>query len=213
MRTKMIEEYIGQLSVALGGVRPLIAPEKLREMHKKKNFVSMVHYIRTTLKLDLRIRVNFVNSDGPTQVPACINMPATMPPYGTSAFRKTTITIYIQKTFLKQRPFETIVSAIAHELSHVVIEAIGHKLENQEEAVDLTAMVLGYRNFFRIGCHYEEDIESVQKRRHLCKTIYALPNLIFGKKMITRTHTFGYLTIDEINFAADIMDCQASQIM
>lgn len=213
MRTKMIEEYIEQLSTALGGVRPLITSEKLREMHRKKDFASMVHYIRTTLKLDLRIRVGFVNSGGSTQAPAWINTPITMPPYGTSAFRKTPVTIYIRKTFLKQQPFETIVSAIAHELSHIVLKAIGHGLKNQEEAVSLVAMILGYRNFFRIGCQYIEDIESVQKQWYLCKMIYGLSNLIFGKKMVTHTHTFGYLTIDEINFAADIMDCQASQIM
>lgn len=207
----MIEEYIGQLSVALGGVHPLITSEKLREMHRKKDFASMVHYIRTTLKLDLRIRVGFVNSGGPTQAPAWINIPITMPHYGTSAFRKTPVTMYIRKTFLKQQPFETIVSAIAHELSHIVLRAIGHGLENQEEAVDLAAMILGYRNFFRIGCQYVEVIEPVQKWWHLCKTIYDLLNLIFGKKIVTHTH--GYLTIDEINFAADIMDCQASQIM
>jgi len=46
---------------------------------------------------------------------------------------------------------------IAHELSHIVLSEIGHPLADSEEAVDLTAMLLGYRDIYVATAKYSED--------------------------------------------------------
>lgn len=210
MRTKMIESYIEKLSASLGGIRPLIPPEKLRELHEKKDFTGMVGYIRTTLNLGLRIRVGFVNSGGPTKAPAWIVIPNPIPPYGTRKFNETRVTIHLRKLFLKKSTLETKVTVIAHELSHVVLASIHHELKNREEAVDLTAMILGYRDFFRIGCQQKikitESTLSNQNQWYPQIIIDRILDYVLGKKIIIATDVFGYLTPEEVEFAANIMD-------
>jgi hypothetical protein len=46
--------------------------------------------------------------------------------------------------------------AIAHELSHVVLDSIRHPLFREEKAVDLTAMLLGFRRLYLSGAHTEK---------------------------------------------------------
>jgi hypothetical protein len=58
----------------------------------------------------------------------------------------------LRKSFLRETSFEPVVLAIAHELSHIILDAIRHELRKQEEAVDLSAMLLGFRDFYVTGC-------------------------------------------------------------
>jgi hypothetical protein len=67
-----------------------------------------------------------------------------MPPYGTQEFKRTQATIYIRKDFLNQMPCEIVVFAIEHEMAHVVLNATGNLLRDNEKAVDLSAMLLGF---------------------------------------------------------------------
>jgi hypothetical protein len=59
--------------------------------------------------------------------------------------------VFLRKAFLLKYKFEHVVMAIAHELSHIVLFRIRHPLEEVEVAVDLTAMLLGYGEFYFIG--------------------------------------------------------------
>ena len=64
--------------------------------------------------------------------------------------------MFIKKSFLDEDRFEQVVMAIAHELSHIVLHGLNHPLRECEVAVDLTAMILGYRDFYLDGCEYLE---------------------------------------------------------
>ena len=59
------------------------------------------------------------------------------------------------RSFLEQRPFDEVSIGIAHELSHLVLDSIKHPLRHCEKAVDLTAMMLGFRRLFATGTYKE----------------------------------------------------------
>ena len=74
--------------------------------------------------------------------------------------------------------------AVAHELCHVVLNGMRHPLQSQEEVVDLTAMMLGFRDFYMTGC------------------TYVLPGNDPQRINIMRQ---GYLTTEEVGYAAHHM--------
>jgi hypothetical protein len=78
-----------------------------------------------------------------------------MPSYGTKAFKELTIKMFFRKSFIEQAYDEAAV-AIAHELSHVVLESIRHPMRRCEKVVDLTAMLLGFRSLYASGSHKEQ---------------------------------------------------------
>ena len=203
MRTEMIRSYIHQLLPSLG-IRPNIPQDELRALHARRDFIGMVRHIRTSMHLTLRLRVGLVNSGGPKKAPAWIEMPPSLPLYGTSEFRRTRVVLFVRKEFLAESPFESVALGIAHELSHIVLLAIRHPLMLQEEAVDLTAMMLGYRNLYRAGCSYKEKTSS--RYRIGVQRSFPLPKLILERKMTIYTHRFGYMSVDEVHLAADMLD-------
>jgi hypothetical protein len=84
-----------------------------------------------------------------------VKMPHEMPPFGSSAFRELRLDIFLRKSFLAQSTYDQAAIAIAHELSHVVLDAIRNPLRRCEKAVDLTAMLLGFRKLYASGTYQE----------------------------------------------------------
>jgi len=205
IRQGMIEVYTQKLCASLGGVYPPINPEKLKKLYEEKKFVEIAHYIQTNLRINLQLRIKFENFRGPDNAPAWIGIPELMPLYGSRTFNQLILTIHVWKSFLKN-PFEAIIRSFAHELCHIILRALSHELQYKEEAVDLAAMIFGYRNFFRTGSQYKEIIKQEKNGPFFKKIIDFLSGNSKKQKNVIRTHTFGYLTLDEINFAADIMD-------
>jgi hypothetical protein len=98
---------------------------------------------------------------------------------------------------LNENKFEKVVMAIAHELSHVVLDAVGHRLRECEEAVDLTAMLLGYRDVYLAGSEYLE----VRPASAWESFRLSLRSRFLGVQ--TRTfQSLGYLTPEEVRYAA-----------
>jgi hypothetical protein len=174
----MIESYIKKLGFA---VRDPVRHTELRTLYARKDFTGMAAMVRKTMNLNMRLRIGLVNTGGRTSAPAWVQFPVPMPAYGTEAFKRTLVTMYLRKSFLEMHDFEVIVSAIAHELSHVLLQSVNHVLQLSEEAVDLTAMMLGYRDFYRLGSATLETDEYVL------------------------TRSYGYLSEQEITYAANIM--------
>lgn len=177
IRKDLIDSHISKLRFA---VRDPIRHGELRKLYAGKKFTEMVGFVRKSMNLDLRVRVGLVNSGG-VDAPAWIEKPVNMPPFGTPEFRSSLITMYLRKSFLAESPFEAVVCAIAHEFSHVVLGCTGHELRYSEEATDLTAMMLGYRDFYRLSTSSKEFDDYIL-------------DLVFG-----------YLTPDEVTYAANRM--------
>lgn len=205
VRTGMIVEYIRDISASLGGIRPLAQEEKLRTLHRRKDFVDMIGHIKTEMRLGMRLRVGLVNNGGTPKTPAWIHLPDPMPLYGSKEFEDMVITMHIQKPFLREHPFEMVVAVMAHELSHVVLTGIWHRLHQEEMAVDLTAMILGYRDFYRRGCEYSIQSE-MDYETPFVDEVFSFQRIPAHEERITTTHRAGYLTRQEVVFAADFMD-------
>lgn len=178
MRKALIKSYVDQLRASFGRVRLPIEEEKLRSLYDEREYGGMVYHIRSVLRLDVPIRLGLVNKGGPQDVPAWIEVPMHVFPFGIGLFRQQTVTMYIRKTFLAESGFEQVVLAIAHELCHIVLYGAGHVLAKQEEAVDLTAMLLGFRDFYVTGCR--------SSNRGVISIV-------------------GYLTPEEVSYAAEYM--------
>ena len=151
IRADEIRSYLAQLHGSLGGSRAPVSPIELRELYDRQNYTGMVKLIRDGMRLGLRVRVALVNHGGPDRAPAWIERPDPSPRNGTPEFKRTIVTVFLRKSFLLRYKFEHVVMAIAHELSHIVLFRISHPLEKVEVAVDLTAMLMGYSEFYFNG--------------------------------------------------------------
>jgi len=176
VRKDLIESYIRQLRNSFGLKRP-IGDEKLYALHQAKDYHGMVGVIMTALAIDFKVKLGLVNSGGPN-APAWIEKPAQFPPFFSPKFKEVEVTMYLRKTFLAEVGFETVVVAISHELSHVVLDSTASPLREHEEAVDLTAMLLGFRDFYVTG--------SIVKRKN-------------------EDYLLGYLSPEELSHAAWFM--------
>lgn len=191
MRQALVESYIDRLRVSFGQIRTPIAEERLRALYDAKDYGRMVYHIQTALRLDLTVRLGLVNKGGPN-APAWISGSVPMPMYGTEAFRQEVVTMYIRKSFLAEVLFDTVVMAIAHELCHVVLNATGHPLREQEEAVDLAAMLLGFRDFYVTGCRTVRKQQVSRAMKLAGYDAYEVSSV-------------SYLTQEEISHAATYM--------
>lgn len=191
MRQAQIESWIQALRTSFGPVRVPIDGEVLQELYNKGDYGRMLYQVQSALHLDMRARLGLVNSGGP-DVPAWVVGSVNMPLFGTPAFRSTEVTVYLRKSFVEQARFEEIVLAMAHEMCHVVLNATRHSLRRQEEAVDLTAMLLGFRDFYVTGCRTVTE-----------KKLSRTESLAGWKGYVTSSH--GYLTYEEVSHAATYM--------
>ena len=142
--------------------------------------------------------MGLVNQGGPVKAPAWVSYSKPSPRLGTEAFRRTLVTVFLRKSFLAVSDFEPVVMAIAHELSHIVLFGISHPLEESEVAVDLTAMLLDYRDFYVAGCRRELRPKSiVQHLGRFFRRWLGVDRQIF--------QTLGYLTPEEVRFAAELL--------
>jgi hypothetical protein len=150
-----VKAYIDQLRQALPYVPP-VPIEKIKALHRKRDFGAVVRLIRSTMNVNVRLTLHWI--DGPTpngheQAPAWIKMPEKMPYYGTPAFKELKLDVSILKSFAANSTYQEFAIVVAHELSHVVLDSIEHPLRREEKAVDLTAMLLGFSYLYLTGAH------------------------------------------------------------
>lgn len=192
MRKKLVEDHINSLRASFGPVKVPIAEERLRVLYDAKDYGQMIGVIQKTLCLDMRVFMALVNSGGPKNAPAWIHKPGVVPMINTSSFRQYSVILYLRKSFLAEAPFETAVMAIAHELSHVVLDAVRHPLRTEEEAVDLTAMLLGFRDFFVTGRRVIREVTSPVTGSSIDDKVYEIGD-------------YGYLSAEESWHAVEYM--------
>jgi hypothetical protein len=151
--TFAVAKYFPQLRQ----MSPCVPPTSgrvLKKLHGAQDYQGMLELIKRTMNIEGRLVVAWVNSGGP-DAPAWVEMPIDMPFYGTKEFREMPIKMSIRKAFLEQSSYDQIAIMFAHELSHIVLNSIKHPLRECEKAVDLTAMLLGFRKLYRSACHKE----------------------------------------------------------
>ncbi len=199
MRSQMVKGYLKQLTASFGR-RPPIDEEELLRLFKGKEYPAMVAWVRKQLGIQCRIRVGIVRSGGFSS-PAWIELVEHMPMSGSSDFRNLLVTMYMRRDFLDNAPFEQVVIVIAHELSHIVLESVCHTLRHEEEAVDLTAMLLGYRDFYITGAQARLQNSSTGLRGIL-GTLFGG---VLDQEEVGKVQRVGYLSQMEVHHAAKLM--------
>lgn len=194
-----IRSYIDQL-VRSVGIRPLVNEGDLRRIYNSANGEALVRYIAATLKLRVA-GLYLVNSGGSENAVAWVRDSHLVPLYGTTQFKDYKFDFFIRKSFIEDAPFEAIVSGIAHEMCHIVMYALRHPLCHEEPAVDLVAMILGYRSLFCRGYCYKIRVESLEQARRLGRRLSRMPAI--GD---TLESSLGYLYADELLLADQLMN-------
>jgi hypothetical protein len=183
-----IKRYLSQLQETLPSVPP-ISPESLKALHKAQDYKGMVKLIKGAMNIeDITFRVFWVPEGAAAhqKAPAWVKLPEhpnEIPFYGTAEFKKTSLKMFFRKTFLADSTYDQVAIMIAHELSHVVLDSIRHPLKRVEKAVDLTAMLLGFRHLYVSGAHKTEQT---------------------GDRI--KTHSIGYLSLAEVQLANQLIE-------
>jgi hypothetical protein len=180
-----VKGYIDRLREALPYVPP-IPVQEIKALHKTGDLGGVVKLIRNTMNVGVGLTIHWTGGPPPKEIPgalAWINLPGKMPYYGTAAFKDLKLDIFIMKSFAQTKPYDQFAMAVAHELSHVVLESIEHPLRKEEKAVDLTAMILGFSYLYRSAAH------TIQR---------------VGYNQFQQNH-LGYLSEREIDAAAKIL--------
>jgi hypothetical protein len=155
-----VKNYLDQLKRVLPSVEP-ISTGALKALHAANDYKGMVQLIKKAMNIaDVTFKVFWV-TEGAAQdrdklAPAWIllpRLPDRLPFYGTKEFKDYSLEIYFRKSFLEGQTYGQVAIVIAHELSHVVLDSIRHPLFREEKAVDLTAMLLGFRRLYLSSAH------------------------------------------------------------
>ncbi|MDP1883803.1 MAG: hypothetical protein Q8L10_00370 [Candidatus Moranbacteria bacterium] len=206
-----IRDFIRSLHFSLGGIKSLpdSTTEELRSLYDSGEFSECIRKVKHILKLnDLTLRICYINehckqeslrtllmdaikkmgytvsqsalAKDLTDAGALILQPRYFPLYGTREFTEMKILMFIFRRIVRTS-LEIFIYSISHELSHVILAMSNHPLRNNEVAVDLTAMILGFSDIIRIGrksesiasCGYLDDrqfklaYEEIQRRKKI----------------------------------------------
>lgn len=199
-RQALIESYIRQLKASFRGLRRPVSEaseEVLYALYAAKDWEGLLDHIRSFLRMDMKVRLELATS-GKRNKPAWVVMPQPMPVYGSDEFRRLIVPVYFRTSFLETSSFEATVIVGAHEICHIVLSVLQHRLHKREKAVDLTAMILGFRDFYTTGCRSVQMVESPR----LSGMSY---NPFDSQTVYKETESIGYLTYEEVCYASHYM--------
>jgi hypothetical protein len=181
-----VKTFLQELRKTISYVPPITAVE-LKYLHKTRDHKGIVRLVKRTMNIeDITFQVFWVpagaaNKGETRDWPAWVELPSDMPFFGTQPFKDLVIKKFFRKE-LFERAYDEAAAAVAHELSHVVLESIRHPLRKCEKVVDLTAMILGFSGLYRSACYKERRTENT-----------------------TEIMTLGYLSREEIQLAYEIL--------
>src|SRR3989344_3743018 len=200
---------VKQLLPELGrvvGVRRKVPRTELRALYDAGDYKGVVDAVKRGMGLDMRLflaRTHKVPPGLSKKAVAWVTLPEKyMPPYGSKEFRAMFITVSIRHSFMNTATFEEFVTVVAHELSHIVLDSIGNVWKRHEPAVDLTAMLLGYGEFYEEASSSRSRSEYFVSPFEMCwkKRLLSWCAYIFLPRR--RMYTESYLSREEIAEAA-----------
>jgi hypothetical protein len=187
----LIRDYLDELQAAFGASPP-IDPRVLKGLYERQDYGAMLGWIKNSMRLDLSVGLRIV--EGPDgDPPMWIEMPNPMPRYASAEFRRTRVIVNARR-YVLHRSFGFAVAGFSHELSHVALAATGHRLQHDEKAVDLVAMLLGYQAF--VGSAEVTRSEGVFGSL-LAAALAAPLGVVYWRSPTRRTLRLGYLTREE----------------
>jgi hypothetical protein len=166
-----VTKYLHELRQRLPYVPP-ISVDDLKSLHKAKDHKGIVRLVKRAMNIEhVTFQVFWVppgaaNDGEHKDSPAWVELPRDMPFYGTQAFKDLAIKMFFRKEFFEQA-YDEATAAVAHELSHVVLESTHHPFRSCEKVVDLTAMLLGFSRLYDSACHKERRVGNSVKSQKL----------------------------------------------
>ena len=184
------------------GVREEIPLNDFFPFLRREDTQGCVQLIATKLGLPVRISVSYVSGDskaggtegfrttalarrgwagrGTECIVAQVSIPQDLPMYGTRALQEYTVRVRVSRN-CREYP-STLVTILAHELSHILLASLFYPGKDSELHTDLVPIVLGFHGIVRRG---RKRIRTTER----------------GGVETTQTTTYGYLTDSDFEFA------------
>jgi ribosomal protein S16 len=163
---KAIDEIVGVI-----GIKENVNYRVLVAQVRSKRIEECIENIARYLALPIKVKLEYVpdgyrpdatdgfkssnvvktekDRRGHQGIAAQVSIPVNLPFYGSNSLVNLPIQVRITQSYVHYP--ETLICVMAHELSHIVLRAIGHEQWDNEIFTDLTAMILGFSEVTRIG--------------------------------------------------------------
>lgn len=151
---EQVQEFYSSLEESFGKPKSPVDFGVMQYAFVDGGLKGLLSRVNQEMRLSAKLRLAKVRSGGPS-APAWVELPKPMPVWGSSSFQKTTFTVFVRDSFVEQATLRTLVFCLAHELSHILLESVGHKFRNDEKCVDATAMHFGFAEYL-----YQSRLES-----------------------------------------------------
>lgn len=209
VKNDYIEKALTEL-IPVFGTREFVDHHKIISLIKSKKVKEAIKSIALYLGLPIEVNITYVpkgyrpssndgfqsthlvktdkHNRGVGGITAQVSIPSNLPFYGTPSMNNFPINVRLSEN-CAENP-ETLVSVMAHELSHIVLYSMWHKEKENEFYTDLTAMILGFAQVMKTG-------------RKVIKTSTFTDSGFLSSTTTTHTETttYGYLSDDNFNFA------------
>jgi len=209
VKNDYIEKALNELMPTLG-TREFVDHEKIISLINSKKIKEAIKSIALYLGLPIEVNISYVpkgyrpsandgfqsthlvktdwRGRGSGGITAQVSIPSNLPFYGMPSMVNFPINVRLSENCAENPA--TLISVMAHELSHIVLYSLWHKEKENEFYTDLTAMLLGFAKIMKTG-------------RKVVKTNTFTESGIFSSTTTTHTETttYGYLSDDNFNFA------------
>ncbi len=204
-----IEKALIQLT-SVFGTKEFVDHEKLIRLIGSNKTKEAIKEIAQQLGLPIEVNVSYVpkgyrpnandgfhsthlvktdsRNRGIGGITAQVSIPANLPFYRTTGMVNFPINVRLSEDCAENPA--TLISIMAHELSHIVLYSIWHKEKENEFYTDLTAMILGFANIMKNG-----------RKISRSSTSYDSDFLTINTTTNTETITYGYLSDNNFEFA------------
>lgn len=209
VKNDYIEKALNEL-IPTFGTKEFVDQRKLISLIHSKKIKESVKEIALYLGLPIEVSISYVpkgyrpnandgfhsthlvktdrKGRGIGGITAQVSIPPNLPLYGTPNMVNFPINVRLSEN-CAENP-ETLISVMAHELSHIVLYSTWHKEKENEFYTDLTAMILGFADIMKIGRKVVKIDSSTE---------YGI--LSSSTTTTTQTTTYGYLSDENFNFA------------
>jgi len=201
IKNDYIEKALDELIPKLG-TKEFIDHQKLILLIESKKIKECIKEIALYLGLPIEVNLSYVpkgyrpgsndgfqsthlvktdqHNHGIGGITAQVSIPSNLPLYGTSRMINFPISVRLSEDCAENPA--TLISVMAHELSHIVLHSMWHKEKDNEYYTDLTAMLLGFALIMRTG---RKVVKSKTDHQYLLVTVRSVTT--------TSTTTYGYL--------------------
>jgi len=151
LRQIHIDRYIEDIRTAIGGVKDRVPSAELYTLCRGKKYAELVRCIRDQMCLErfpMRVNVDHIPSGFSAFIERDRLSLYTDPDH---LLKAANIRLTLSRDMVRTSHADVVIFAIAHELSHILLEALGSGLARFEMAIDVTAMMAGYAEYYRDG--------------------------------------------------------------